>query len=74
MGKFDFTESNEDLLSALYLFEDILSTKDNYFGANCQLEIGNNYLRLKEPQTATAFLYEASKILDKCFSDDHPTN
>jgi hypothetical protein len=57
MSKFDYKVSTEELLEGYYLFEEVMGTTDNYFGANCQLEIGNNYLRTKEPQTATAFLF-----------------
>lgn len=34
--------------------------------------MGNNFLRLKEPQTATAFLFKANQILERCFGDEHP--
>lgn len=60
LSKFDYQRSTDALFEAYYLFEDVIGTEDNYFGANCQLEIGNNYLRLKEPQTATAFLFKAN--------------
>lgn len=49
-----------------------IGTDRNYFGANCLLEIGNNYLKAKEYQTATAFLYQASEILEAVFNDQHP--
>lgn len=54
------------------MFEDTLGDGDNYFGANCQFEIGSNYLRLKEPSTCAAFLFKANETLEKQFGDSHP--
>lgn len=54
------------------MFEETLGDEENYFGANCQLEIGSNYLRLKEPSTCAAFLYKANETLEKLFTDAHP--
>jgi hypothetical protein len=58
-GKFDYTKSSDELVEAYHQFSEVIGNEDNYFGANCQLEIGNNYLRLKEPSTCIGFLYKA---------------
>ena len=34
--------------------------------------MGNFHLRMKDKQTATAFLYKGNEILERIFSDDHP--
>jgi len=65
--------STENLLEAVYLFNEVTDNINNYFSANCFLEMGTNHLRLKDPPTATAFLYKAHESLEKCFGDDHPT-
>ncbi len=45
MSKFNFDKSSEELLEAYHMFDEVCGTDLNYFGANCQLEIGSNYLR-----------------------------
>jgi hypothetical protein len=55
-SKFSFEKSNEELLEAFHLFADCMGTEDNYFGANCQIEIAQNYLRQKDINTCSAFL------------------
>jgi hypothetical protein len=44
-SKFGFDKSNEEMLEAFHLFAECMGTEENYYGANCQLEIGQNYLR-----------------------------
>jgi hypothetical protein len=71
-AKFDFSKATDELLEAYHMFEEVQGDDKTYYGANCQLEIGSNYLRLNEPQTATAFLYKANEILENLFGDSHP--
>jgi hypothetical protein len=44
-SKFSTERSNEELLLAYSLFFELNGNMNNYFGANCLLEVGNNYLR-----------------------------
>lgn len=71
-SKFSFERSTDELLDAFHQFDEIYGTDRNYFGANCYLEIGSNYLRQNEVQTATAFLFKANEILEELFTDSHP--
>jgi len=70
-SKFDYTRSSEEYIEAFHMLNDILGTEDNYFSANCQLEIGSNHLRQKEASTATAFFYKGQQVLEKKFGPDH---
>ena len=60
MSKFDYQKSTDEYIEAYHLLSELMGTDENYFGANCQLEIGNNYLRQKNHQTATAFLFKGN--------------
>ena len=72
MSKFNFDKSSEELLEAYHMFDEGCGTDLNYFGANCQLEIGSNYLRQNDAQTSNAFIFKAYEVLKQIFSDDHP--
>jgi hypothetical protein len=54
------------------MFEEITGEPVNYFGTNCMLEVGSNFLRLKDSQTSTAFLFNSLENLEKLFGDQHP--
>ena len=56
MSKFDLEASTDELIHASHLFTETMGTETNYFGANCELELGNNFLKQKKTQEATAFL------------------
>lgn len=45
MAKFSYEKSTDELLEAEHMFNDSCGSDDNYYGANCYLEIGSNYLR-----------------------------
>lgn len=68
-SKFGFEKSNEEMLEAFHLFADCMGTEDNYYGANCQLEIGQNYLRQKDFDTCSAFFNQAVKVYEHLFGD-----
>ena len=72
MAKFSYENSNDTLLDANHSFEESYGTMDNYFSSNCQLEIGSNYLRENDSQTANAFIFRSFEILTKIFTPDHP--
>lgn len=72
MTKFDLDKSIDELLDSFHQFDEVFGDVDNYFGANCQLEIGSNYLRKNDAATATAFSYKANEIYEKLYGDDHP--
>ncbi len=59
-------------MEAFHLFTDCMGTEENYYGANCQLEIGQNYLRQKDQSTCAAFLNQAVKVYEDLFGEDHP--
>jgi hypothetical protein len=72
ISKFGFEKSIDELVEAYHLFTECIGEEKNYFGANCQLEIGSNYLRQKEAGTCTAFLNEAVASYEHLFGEDHP--
>lgn len=72
ISKFGFEKSIDELLEAYHIFASAMNTEDNYFGANCSLEIASNYLRQKEISTASAFLNSAVEVFEKLFGEDHP--
>lgn len=45
MTKFDINKSSDELLEAFHQFDEAYDDDRNYFAANCQLELGSNYLR-----------------------------
>jgi len=48
-SKFGFDKSKDEIIEAFHQFAEATGDEINYFGANCQLEIASNYLRMKEP-------------------------
>ncbi|CDW78939.1 kinesin light chain-like protein [Stylonychia lemnae] len=72
MAKFSFEQSNDELLEAFSLFIELSGSQTNYFGANCFFEIGSNYLRLNQAQTANGFVYKAYEIYKELFGERHP--
>ena len=73
-SKFGFERSNEEMLEAFHLFADCMGSEENYYGANCQLEIGQNYLRQKDNKTCEAFLNQAGEVYKQLFGEHHPIN
>jgi hypothetical protein len=71
-SKFDFKESTEEYLHAYELFKELSGSDDNYFGASCLIEIGNNAMRTKDVANATAWLFKAHEALDSKFGVNHP--
>jgi hypothetical protein len=72
ISKFGYEKSIDEMMEAYHLFSDAIGDEKNYFGANCQLEIGSNYLRLKNAADASAILTLAVEILESIFGEDHP--
>ena len=54
------------------MFKDAIGDENNYYGANCLMEIAQNYLRKKDIETATEFLNSGVKIYEALFGDHHP--
>lgn len=59
-------------MDAFILFDELSGDTPCYFSANCKLEIGSNFLRQNDAQTANAFIYQAFEILKQCFTESHP--
>ena len=72
MSKFDVEKSTEILMDAHSLFDELDGDHPSYFATTCELEIGSNYLRKQNTQTANSFIFKAFNTLKKCFGDDHP--
>ena len=72
MFKFDIDKSIDELLEAVHLFDQVFNDDQNYFGANCYLELGSQYLKKNDAMMATAFSYKAHEIFLKLFGDEHP--
>ena len=72
ISKFGFDKSVDELIETFHMFAEAIGDEQNYFGASTQLEIGSNYLRLKEPATCSAFLLQAVEAFEALFGDDHP--
>jgi hypothetical protein len=47
-------------MASFHLFKEVIGSEDNYYGANCYLEMGNNYMKQKQLENATAAMYQAS--------------
>lgn len=45
VSKFNLDASTDELYHAKEIFTETIGSEDNYFGANCDLEIGNNLLK-----------------------------
>jgi hypothetical protein len=45
ISKFDFGVSSDVFIEAIHMFEEVTGETVNYFGTNCMLEVGSNFLR-----------------------------
>ena len=71
-SKFNWDKSIEEMMEAYHLFGDAVGDESNYYGANCLMEIGQNYLRKKDIPSATQYLNSGVEIYEKLFGDAHP--
>lgn len=72
MSKFDIDKSTEIFMDAHNLFEELDEDYPSFFATTCELEIGSNFLRKSNSQTANSFIFKAFNVLKKAFGDDHP--
>lgn len=72
ISKFGFEKSIQELMEAYFRFSDAVGDEKNYFGANSFLEIGSNYMRLKNYSDATSYLSQAVQIFEHLFGEEHP--
>ena len=70
--KFSWDKSIEDIMEAYRLFGEAVGDEKNYYGANCLMEIGRNYLRKMDIDSSTQYLNDCLKIYEKLFGDAHP--
>jgi len=59
-------------MEAYRLFGVAVGDEKNYYGANCLMEIGRNYLRKMDIDSSTQYLNNCLKIYEKLFGDAHP--
>ena len=71
-AKFSFDKSIEEMVEAYHLFIEAIGDENNFYSANCQIEIGQNYLRKRDITNATEFFNGAVKIYETLFGDAHP--
>ena len=71
-SKFSWDKSIEEMVEAFHLFADAIGEEENYYGANCQMEIGQNYMRKKDTASAREFLNTAVNTYEKLFGENHP--
>ena len=60
------------MMEAYHLFGEAIGDENNYYGANCLMEIGQNYIRKKDNESCTQFLNSAVNIYEKLFGENHP--
>jgi len=72
MCKFDVDKAIDAFLYAVHAFDQVFEDDMNYFGANCYLEIGSQYLKKNDAPMATAFVFKSHEIFLKRFGDEHP--
>ena len=56
---------------AYSLFFELNGNMNNYFGANCLLEVGSNYLRDNQAEVANGFIYKAYQSFLEVFGPQH---
>lgn len=71
-SKFSWEKSIDEMMEAFHLFGEAIGNEDNYYGANCLMEIGQNYLRKKDIQNCTQFLNSGVEIYEKLLGEQHP--
>jgi hypothetical protein len=54
-SKFSWEKSIDEMMEAYHLFKEAVGDENNYYGANCLMEIGQNYLRKRDNESATQF-------------------
>ena len=45
LGKLDVEKANDELTVAYNMFDELFEEEQNYYCANCYIELGNNYLK-----------------------------
>ena len=71
-SKFSWEKSIDEMMEAYHLFGEAVGDEKNYYGANCLMEIGQNYLRKREIDSSTQYLNSGVEIYEKLFGDAHP--
>jgi hypothetical protein len=71
-SKFSWEKSIEEMMEAYHLFGEAVGDEKNYYGANCLMEIGQNYLRKRDIDSSTQYLNSGVEIYEKLFGDAHP--
>ena len=60
------------MMEAYHRFGGTFGDEKNYYGANCLMEIGQNYLRKRHIDSSTQYLNSGVEIYEKLFGDAHP--
>ncbi len=71
-SKFSWEKSIDEMMEAYHLFGEAVGDEKNYYGANCLMEIGQNYLRKRDIDSSTQYLNSGVEIYEKLFGDAHP--
>lgn len=71
-SKFSWDKSIDEMMEAYHQFGESVGDENNYYGANCLMEIGQNYLRKKDNEACTQFLNSGVQIYEKLFGENHP--
>lgn len=68
-SKFSFDKSIDEMMEAYHLFKEAIGDENNYYGGNCLMEIGQNYLRKKDIESATQFFNSGVKIYEDLYGE-----
>ena len=71
-SKFSWEKSIDEMMEAYHLFKEAVGDENNYYGANCLMEIGQNYLRKRDIESATQFLNSGVQTYEHLFGEQHP--
>jgi hypothetical protein len=71
-SKFSWEKSIDEMMEAYHLFGEAVGDEKNYYGANCLMEIGQNYLRKRDIDSSTQYLNSGVEKYEKLFGDAHP--
>jgi hypothetical protein len=59
-------------MESYFMFSEALGDEQNYFGANCMLEIATTQMRLRDFPSASSSLNHAVETFEHLFGDEHP--
>jgi len=72
IAKFDQEKSINELMEAYFMFSEAVGDEQNYFGANCMLEIASTQMRQRDFPSASSSLNHAVETFEHLFGDEHP--